>query len=96
MNIYSILRRVIAGILGIVWGYRLDLAIERGISWGEYLVFFILVGIIFGTLRLLVTKEKNTSDKKLIRREVYKDAFWAILFMILGFVAKQALDLVFT
>ncbi len=95
MNWYNILRKIVGGILGFVWGYRLDLAIKRGITLMDYLIFLIPIGILLFSLRFIIQKEKKTSDPNIIIKEGWKDIILILIILGLTFFLKQVFNLIF-
>ncbi len=95
MNLWNIGRKVFAIVLGAFWGYRANIAMERGITPIQYLISFIMVMVFLSVLAYFISKGKNTKDKEIIKKEVWKDVNWAIVAIVLAFILKLVFRFIF-
>jgi hypothetical protein len=91
MNLYAYLRKFVAGILGVFWGYRVAIAInqEGGLSLAQYVPTFIATMVFLSVLVYLIHKEKKTFNPKIFWREVWEDVLFAILFNFVELLAPN-------
>lgn len=96
MNKWNFFRKITAIILGGFWGFRAEFASTNGITAYEYLISFVIVMIIFSILTYFIMKDKKTSNKELIKKELREDSIWAIASLIIGFFIPKLFGWVFS
>jgi uncharacterized membrane protein len=91
MNLYAYLRKFFAGLLGVFWGYRADVAVKQlGLSLEQYIPTFIVTMIFLGILFFLIHKEKGgTVNAKILKREILEDVLFAVLFLFIEYLAPN-------
>lgn len=94
MNWYKVSRKTVAVILGAFWGYRADFAVKEGITIGQLLLSSFVVFLLFFILVFLIIKEKKTKNMKIIKREAWDDAIWAIIALVLGYLLPNVFSLI--
>jgi len=92
---YNIIRKLFAIILGSFWGYRANLAVNKGITIGQYFISLFIVMLFLFILAFFVSKEKKTSNIEVIKKGVWEDVTWAIIAGVFGFVLPYFFDLIF-
>jgi len=94
MNWYGVSRKAVAVVLGLFWGYRADVAIKEGITVGQLILSSLVVFLLFFILVFLIHKEKKTNNIKILKRESWDDAIWAIVSLFLGYVLPNVFSLI--
>ena len=95
MSQYNTYRKIIATILGTFWGYRVNIAIGKSITFSQYIISFLFVMLFFIVLSHLISKEKRTSNIKIIKKEIWKDVVWALISSGIGFLLPLVFGWVF-
>jgi len=87
MDKWQISRKVVSSLLGILWGFRVEVVVKYGFTLIDYLISFLGVVILLSLMSFFISKQFKTNDVNKIKKEIWKDVIWAIIFIFvtLGF-----------
>jgi len=73
MNKFEVGRYVTDAVLGMFWAYRANIFVERGFTYREYFISFLIVILLLYILCFFISKQYKTALLNKIKKEAWKD-----------------------